>query len=1319
MANFLGGGGPVNKPPTPATRLRVQTAVNGVAIPIVHGQQRVAGNLIDYWGFAATPQSNGSGKGGFQGGGGKGSGTTSYTYSATVMIALAEGPIDRIEVMWNNKSPRRLDVSSDNDFVVFAGAQGQADWGFLDSNNAEDALGYSSLAYVAAENLALGNSPELQNFGFEVKGAISGALVETYEIAAPYAFAPRFWSLAASVAEQVAVPAVAPYQLRAAGAFAKNALPVVLGDVAHVDIPSSASNGVIYAATGLPLTQVASSPATGQYAVSPSGLYTFAAGDAGASVIIIDFAVSPGVYYAFEPTATLIAGSTAVTGLSTTTGLVAGQLVSGAGIPPGTVLQTVSGTSAALSQAATQSGSVILTVYGTALKQVLGTPGQGEYSVSVTAAAFGVYQFAAADAGATVAVIDVPDADPAASLTDFLTNPRYGCGFPPQNLGSLATLQDWAYANGLFISPALTQAAAANGYLGDFSTGLCGEFVWSNGLLTWMPYGDTAASGNGKSYTPPSPICSLGDDDYLPNEGTSSVGVSAFTSDDPVVCVRKRQSDAYNDVKLEFLDRGNAYNPAIVEAKDDAAIDLYGLRPAQSKQLHFFCSESAAMASAQLQLGRQQIRNQYSFTVPWYFILLDPMDVIAITDAALGLVAAPVRILEITENQQDWSLTVTAEDFLAGPGVPAPAGTQVKSGYAPQYNIAPGAIVEPVIIEPPEQIATTGGLELWILTGSATNYGGADVWLSRDGDTYQNVGRIANGAQRVGFLTAALPAAADPDTTDTLTVDLAATGGQLASGSAADAAAAATLCVIAGYPVPAAPALAATPGGALAAQTIYVRISYVFAAGEGPASAADSLALAAGTLLTAASPATLSGATGWHVYAGTAAGAEVRQTATALAIGASWTEPTSGLATSGAAPLAALAGYELISYETATLVSGNAYDLGTYLGRGLYGSAIASHPAGAQFARLDGTQFVLPYNKSQIGQTIYVKLTPFNQWGGGELTLDEVQPFAHVIEGPPAPAMVQGFQAQQNGGSVLCSWTDLPFPASIAYDILYGPVGGSVEGAVLVTEASRATSETTVSIPPGSWTIYIRGHDLASGLLGPAAAQTITVANTNTPIAVQASAPDWLGAKSGFLVHYTGLLVPDQTVLASALGNAALFTQFCPAPVADPSYTTLLADTLFTDTLRIWYALAANPGPGIAGQAALDFSLDAFPAGTADPGVFLPWTIGTVLARFFKARIVENAAVPAPVAALIVTADGPTVTETVQGFAVAASGTALAFAAVGAGPYHGPPAVLVTPTDGVSTSGGASAISALGCTIQLFQGGSPVAGTCNIAIVGE
>ncbi len=94
---------------------------------------------------------------------------------------------------------------------------------------------------------------------------------------------------------------------------------------------------------------------------------------------------------------------------------------------------------------------------------------------------------------------------------------------------------------------------------------------------------------------------------------------------------------------------------------------------------------------------------------------------------------------------------------------------------------------------------------------------------------------------------------------------------------------------------PAAAGLSSAAGGALAAATYYVRITYTGAAGESMPSAETSLQVAADNLLSVASPSGVSGATGWNVYAGTAAGAEALQNSTPIAIGTVWAEPATGL----------------------------------------------------------------------------------------------------------------------------------------------------------------------------------------------------------------------------------------------------------------------------------------------------------------------------------------------------------------------------------------------------------------------------------------
>lgn len=108
----------------------------------------------------------------------------------------------------------------------------------------------------------------------------------------------------------------------------------------------------------------------------------------------------------------------------------------------------------------------------------------------------------------------------------------------------------------------------------------------------------------------------------------------------------------------------------------------------------------------------------------------------------------------------------------------------------------------------------------------------------------------------------------------------------------------------AGVAPPPAPVLSAAVAGALAATKYYVVITYVTAAGETPASQEASLSVAANQVLKVASPAADSAglATGYNVYVGTVAGQETLQNVSPIALGASWTEPASGLIVGAAVP---------------------------------------------------------------------------------------------------------------------------------------------------------------------------------------------------------------------------------------------------------------------------------------------------------------------------------------------------------------------------------------------------------------------------------
>jgi hypothetical protein len=649
MAGLIFGGGRRTNAQTPpaATSLRIQTSNAGMALPLVYGRTRLAGNLVWYGDFAAIPHSSGGGGGGGgKGGGGGGGGVTSYSYSASVVFGLCEGPIGGVGTIWRDKEV----IASDATQVV---------------------------------------------------------VVPT------------------TVTESYAVPGSGRVIVSHAGAFLTD------GGVKSNGTPLPLGNG----------------QGDGSYAVS-AGTYFLGAALAGLPVAI--------TYGYGQPTQVPAAGLA----------LFNGSL----GQAPWGYLQTAHPEEAlGYNQVAYLAGA----------NYTLGdSPELPNHNFEV------IGPFAGTAPGPL-------DADPADVIADYLTSPDHGAGLDPGRLGDLSVYRAYCRAAGLRVSPAYVEAEEARDALKRLALVTNSEFVWSSGRLTLVPYGDTALDANGASYSPPGqPLYDLDDDDFI-----------ADGTDDPVQLARKRPADQKNAVKFEFVNRASQYNVDVVEAKDEAMIALYGARPETPIKLHEICDPDVARASAQLWLQRQAVRNGYSFRLGWRYVLLDPMDIVTLTDASLGLDRQWVRILDIEEDDTG-TLTVTAEDYLAGTGAAAAYGFETTGGPGLDTLAPPGNAVAPVFIEPPDGL-TGGGLEVWIATAGGPRWGGADIWLSADGATYKSVGRIT-GPARMGVLAAALPAvspaASGPtvDTADTLAVDLSPSNGQLISGTPADALALDTLCWVDG-----------------------------------------------------------------------------------------------------------------------------------------------------------------------------------------------------------------------------------------------------------------------------------------------------------------------------------------------------------------------------------------------------------------------------------------------------------------------------------------------------------------------------------------
>jgi len=364
------------------------------------------------------------------------------------------------------------------------------------------------------------------------------------------------------------------------------------------------------------------------------------------------------------------------------------------------------------------------------------------------------------------------------------------------------------------LSPMLETQQDAQQHLSDIVKLTNSAIVWSGGLLKIIPYGDQVVTGYGATYAPDTtPIYSLGDDDFIVQE--TSVGANSGVtpggpalrsdsgpitggfSDDPVQITRSTPADATNSVQLECLDRASNYNTAGVEAFDQGAVDLYGLcRESSLKARAIVDAVNVGPIVAQLLLQRALLfRNTYTFKLGWSYCLLEPMDLVQITDLRLGASALTVRITAVEEDDEG-TLSFTAEDFFGGYSTAVLYPKQSSAGYVPNWSVPPGDVNPPIIFEPPAQLLS-GRLEIWFALSGGANWGGAQVWISSDGNSYALAGTVNSTAMQ-GTLTAELPSHASPDTTDILSVDLTESQGQLASVSATDAANLVTLCYVGG-----------------------------------------------------------------------------------------------------------------------------------------------------------------------------------------------------------------------------------------------------------------------------------------------------------------------------------------------------------------------------------------------------------------------------------------------------------------------------------------------------------------------------------------
>lgn len=378
----------------------------------------------------------------------------------------------------------------------------------------------------------------------------------------------------------------------------------------------------------------------------------------------------------------------------------------------------------------------------------------------------------------------IPDARVDAVITALVTDTIDGVGLPASKLGDLTQLANFCGAAGIFISPAYDEQQPAKQALERLAEiAQCGMH-WSDGKLKFQPYADQPLTGNGFTFTPSTnPVPALGADDFLARGG-----------EPPIKIVRRGAAEAKNHFQIRYRDRAAEYNPAVVESKDMGGIERFGLLSSDPEDFDEICVAGVAQKLADFRRDRAAaVRTTYQFRLSMRWDRLEPTDIVALNYEPDGLVQRTVRITSIEEDD-DGNLTVDAEDCPLGAQQVINSNPQTPVGGGVDYSASPGAVAAPVIFEAP--LSLTGGTpEVWIATSGGPLWGGAEMHISSDGNTYERVAEVKAKA-RHGALTAPLPAGGLIDTTNTAAVVLGA--GDLSSGTTQDATDLTTLCWVDG-----------------------------------------------------------------------------------------------------------------------------------------------------------------------------------------------------------------------------------------------------------------------------------------------------------------------------------------------------------------------------------------------------------------------------------------------------------------------------------------------------------------------------------------
>ncbi len=373
------------------------------------------------------------------------------------------------------------------------------------------------------------------------------------------------------------------------------------------------------------------------------------------------------------------------------------------------------------------------------------------------------------------------DINPADGVVYVLTDSSNGLGFNADNLhaASLLGFKLFCKASNLFITVPLTDQEESYGIINKLCDIPNTIVFWSQRKIKFVPRCEEAITGNGVTYTPnTTPEYDLGPDDFKENDEGKLV-----------TWERTDNAETYNHVTVEFTNRANGYETETAEWEILADINERGRRSMPTVSYPWIHDKATAERVAQQKaMDSCYSRNTYMFTIGASYALLEPGDIVTLTDVAISLNKLPVMIEEYTENGDEYYDAV-AKYRPFGTYSPARYSTYDSDRAVLDRYATPGNVKTPLFFETP---FLDGSHNMGIMAcGVNSNiWGGAYVWISFDDESYQQIGDIT-GPDRYGKITTAITTAST-----SVIINLADHNTQILSASTTAADANATLIAI-------------------------------------------------------------------------------------------------------------------------------------------------------------------------------------------------------------------------------------------------------------------------------------------------------------------------------------------------------------------------------------------------------------------------------------------------------------------------------------------------------------------------------------------